>query len=54
MLGKTNLVYTVFSPATPAKSKQYAQILVKGIEKLRQTGNLDKILAKYGLEDWEK
>ncbi len=45
-------VYTGFSPALP-KSKQYAQILEEEIEKMRKSGELQKILATYGIQDWQ-
>ena len=48
-----NPVYIAFSPAKP-ESKKYAEILVKGIEELRKSGELDKIMDKYGMKDWEK
>ncbi|SFV56538.1 ABC transporter, periplasmic domain [hydrothermal vent metagenome] len=46
-------VYLAFSPNNP-HSKEYAKILSEGINTLRKSGELDKILAKYGLHDWEK
>lgn len=42
-----------FSPVIP-ESKKYAEILVNGIEELRKSGELDKIMDKYGLKDWKK
>jgi polar amino acid transport system substrate-binding protein len=45
-------VYIAFSPAK-AKSKEYARILSEGIVALRKSGDLKKILAKYGLKDWK-
>ncbi|BCN93516.1 hypothetical protein THMIRHAM_13010 [Thiomicrorhabdus immobilis] len=45
-------VYSGFSPALP-KSKHYAQILEEEIEKMRQSGQLQKILSAYGIQDWQ-
>ncbi|MBF0100695.1 MAG: transporter substrate-binding domain-containing protein [Desulfobacterales bacterium] len=45
-------VYIAFSPANP-KSKEYAKILSDGVEALRKSGELVKILKKYGLKDWK-
>jgi polar amino acid transport system substrate-binding protein len=44
--------YIAFSPANP-KSKEYASILSKGLEKMRATGELKQILGKYYMKDWE-
>lgn len=46
-------VYIAFSPANP-KSKEYAQVLSDGIKKMRASGELQKILDKYGLKDWKE
>ncbi len=45
-------VYIAFSPAL-AKANTYAQLLVEGVEQLRQSGELAKILTSYGLRDWK-
>jgi polar amino acid transport system substrate-binding protein len=45
-------VYLVFSPAKES-SKEYAQILDHGLHELRASGQLAKILARYGLSDWK-
>lgn len=45
-------VFTGFSPANE-KSKIYAQILSDEIENMRQTGELQKILSNYGIQDWK-
>ena len=47
-----NFVYLAFSPANP-KSKEYAQILSEGIKAIRASGDLQRILARYGLKDWK-
>ncbi len=49
--GKEN-VYIAFSPAIP-NSKQYAEILSNGISQMRNSGELQTILSKYGLADWK-
>ena len=46
-------VYIAFSPANK-KSAEYAAILDRGVERLRASGELDEIMAHYGLEDWER
>ncbi len=46
-------VYIAFSPACPASAHQ-AEILSAGIAQLRASGRLAAILARYGLEDWDK
>lgn len=51
-LSKGNSIYIAFSPALP-ESKEYAQILSKGLVELRQSGKLKKILAAYHLTDWQ-
>jgi polar amino acid transport system substrate-binding protein len=44
--------YIAFSPAL-ASSKKYAELLSDGIDRLRKSGELKKILAAYGLSDWK-
>ncbi len=51
-LGPDDL-YIAFSPKIE-KSKEYAAILDKGVKELRASGELQKILDKYGLKDWSK
>ena len=46
-------VFIAFSPANP-KSAEYAAILDRGVARLRATGELQKILDRYGLEDWQQ
>jgi len=50
--GKPLAMYIAFSPAEP-KAKTYADILSAGTQALRKSGQLKKILAKYGLQDWK-
>jgi polar amino acid transport system substrate-binding protein len=45
-------VFIAFSPAV-AQSHHYAKILSEGIKAMRESGQLQKILAKYGLKDWQ-
>ncbi len=45
-------LYTAFSPKNP-KSQAYAEILSKGVEKLRSSGELRQILKKYQIKDWQ-
>ena len=45
-------VFMAFSPAG-AKSKEWARILSDGIREMRANGELQKILAKYGVQDWK-
>ena len=44
--------YIAFSPALKS-STVYANLLSDGIKKLRASGELSTILAKYGLKDWK-
>jgi len=44
-------LYIAFSPANP-KAAEYAALLSKGVTELRANGELQKVLAKYGLHDW--
>lgn len=46
-------IYLAFSPVNP-KSLEYAQILSDGIKKMRASGELQRILDKYGLKDWKE
>jgi polar amino acid transport system substrate-binding protein len=45
-------LYISFGPNNP-KAKEYAAILSVGIDELRASGELQKILLKYGLTDWK-
>ena len=46
-------IYIAFAPGIPA-SKKYAQQFDEGIRKLRASGKLQQILARYNLSDWKK
>ncbi len=43
--------YVTFSPMS-AKSKIYAKVLSDAMDELRMNGQLDTILNKYGVDDW--
>ncbi|WP_057832923.1 substrate-binding periplasmic protein [Colwellia sp. TT2012] len=53
LLAPAKPAYIAFSPAIEA-STEYADILSKGIVRLRTNGELARILAKYGLSDWQE
>ncbi len=44
-------IFVAFSPASP-NAARYAAILSAGVRRLRASGRLAAILARYGLEDW--
>lgn len=46
-------LYVAFSPVNP-DSKEYARQFDEGLRKLRVTGKLQQILARYNLSDWVK
>ena len=46
-------LYMAFSPKDP-KSKDYARLLTDGIAQMRLSGELNRILARYGLTDWRE
>ncbi|MBW1779474.1 MAG: transporter substrate-binding domain-containing protein [Deltaproteobacteria bacterium] len=48
-----SLVYIAFSPKDP-KSMEYARLISEGIEQMRASGELSRILAKYELRDWRE
>ncbi|HAX92250.1 MAG TPA: hypothetical protein DCY07_08650 [Rhodospirillaceae bacterium] len=45
-------LHIAFSPANP-KSKEYVELLDKGVEEMRKSGKLATILSKYGVKDWQ-
>lgn len=45
-------LYVAFSPKNP-KAKTYSHLFSKGLEEMRHTGELQKILSKYNINDWE-
>ncbi len=46
-----NYLHIAFGPNNP-KAKYYADILTRGTQELRRSGELKKILDKYKVEDW--
>jgi len=47
-------VFVGFSPVYPAKSQELAKMLDLGIAELRNSGQLDEILKRYNIEDWQQ
>lgn len=47
-----NKLFIAFSPADP-NAEKYAQILSDGVKRLRHSGELARILQRYGLKDWQ-
>lgn len=45
-------VYSSFSPKNP-KSAEYAKILSEETLKMRKDGRLNKLLERYGIQDWQ-
>ena len=52
MSDTANPLYIGFSPKLP-QAAAYAKLLDEAVAKLRASGDLEKILARYGLRDWE-
>lgn len=50
-LGELTDVYIACTPAKP-RGAEYAQMFSEGIKALRKSGELQKILDAYGLQDW--
>jgi len=50
-IGKELSVFIAFSPAHP-QAAHYARLIDSGVATLRQSGELQRILAEYGLKDW--
>lgn len=50
-VGADELVYVAFAPKSP-RSAAYAKAYDDGVAALRASGELAKILAKYGITDW--
>ncbi|QJB56422.1 transporter substrate-binding domain-containing protein [Pseudodesulfovibrio sp. zrk46] len=50
---KSEKLYYAFSPLHPERSRRLAKIVDDGMKRLRESGRLAAILAKYGLSDWE-
>lgn len=47
-------LYFALSPANMPRSRLLADVLDKGVDTLRNTGQLNFLLIKYGLKDWVK
>lgn len=45
-------VYSSFSPKNP-KSAEYAKIMSEETLKMREDGRLEKLLERYGIQDWQ-
>ena len=52
LLAEADNMYIACSPAK-AQSKQLVQWFTEGLIKLRANGELQKVLSKYGLSDWQ-
>ncbi len=50
---KNDNLFVAFSPKNP-KAKEYAEMLSKGTDELRKSGQLQKILNFYNVTDWNK
>lgn len=50
---ENSFLYVAFSPNKP-NSQHYADLLDQGMQALRQSGELKKILDSYHIEDWEQ
>ncbi len=51
---KEDFLYIAFSPKDKKLARKYAAILTDETKNMRASGQLKKIMATYGLEDWEK
>lgn len=52
LLNEAEKVYIAFSPKLES-SKNYVKLIDSGMKALRKSGELSKILARYGLKDWK-
>lgn len=50
--GEASFLYIAFSPAKES-SRGYANIFDEGLAELRRSGKFQKILSRYGLQDWK-
>ena len=46
------LLYVAFSPKNE-RSTMFARLFDEGVDKLRKSGELAKIIARYGVSDWQ-
>jgi polar amino acid transport system substrate-binding protein len=44
-------IFIAFSPTLPAAA-HYAELISRGTQRLRESGELTRLLARYGLRDW--
>ena len=51
-VGGVTALYVAFSPKRKT-SARYAAIFSKGMKRLRESGEMEAILSKYGLTDWK-
>jgi polar amino acid transport system substrate-binding protein len=51
-IARNDDVYFAFAPGAP-RSADYARLLDEGVARLRASGELAAIMARYGLPDWE-
>ena len=51
-VGELNDVYIACTPKG-ARGQELVDMFDKGIDQLRASGELEKILAKYNLKDWQ-
>lgn len=49
--GEPGEIYIAFSPASP-RAGEYAALLSRGVVRLRSSGRLAEILARYDVKDW--
>jgi polar amino acid transport system substrate-binding protein len=49
---EANLIFVQFGPKNP-KNAEYAKAISEGLNELRASGELKKILDKYNLKDWK-
>jgi polar amino acid transport system substrate-binding protein len=51
-IGSTQNLYLSFGDQAPARAKMLARVFDKGIVHIRKSGELQRLLDKYGLDDW--
>ena len=49
--GQTDPIYVAFAPTD--EGRRFAALLDEGIKSLRTSGELEKLLKRYGLRDWQ-
>lgn len=53
-LADSSPMYIACSPANKERSKKLVNWVDEGTRKLRESGELQKIMEKYGLSDWKE